>query len=260
MANEVLPVALLASVLALAGVLAASPSLSAERRSGYEDMGPAIQAMQRDDAQNPATLWVKEGELMWGTRTGRAQRSCADCHGEAERGMKGVAARYPAFDPALGKPLTLAQRINQCRTQRQRAEALAPESDGMLQLESFVALQSRGMPIVQQDPRLQTHRDRGEALFRQRLGQLNLSCAQCHDERAGLRLGGTPIPQGHPNGYPLYRLEWQAVGSLGRRLRNCMTGVRAAPYAVDAPEMTDLEIFLKWRARGMAMESPAVRP
>ena len=40
----------------------------------------------------------------------------------------------------------------------------------------------------------------------------------------------------HPTGYPLYRLEWQDVGSLQRRLRNCMSGMRAEPFAFGSPE------------------------
>jgi sulfur-oxidizing protein SoxA len=68
------------------------------------------------------------------------------------------------------------------------------------------------------------------------------------------------MPQGHPNGYPLYRLEWQSLGSLQRRLRNCLIGMRAEPYAYGAGEYVDLELFLMWRARGMAVETPAVRP
>jgi sulfur-oxidizing protein SoxA len=100
----------------------------------------------------------------------------------------------------------------------------------------------------------------GAALFAQRMGQLDLSCAQCHDERAGQRLGGSVIPQGHATGYPIYRLEWQGMGSLQRRLRNCMTGVRAEPFAYGAPEMVALELYLAHRARGMVVEAPAVRP
>ena len=89
---------------------------------------------------------------------------------------------------------------------------------------------------------------------------MNLSCAQCHDDNWGKSLAGNLIPQAHPTGYPIYRLEWQSLGSLQRRLRNCMTGVRAEPYALGAPDYVDLELFLMWRARGMTMESPGVRP
>ena len=38
--------------------------------------------------------------------------------------MKGVAARYPAFDKTLGRPVTLDQRINLEREQRQQATPL----------------------------------------------------------------------------------------------------------------------------------------
>lgn len=68
------------------------------------------------------------------------------------------------------------------------------------------------------------------------------------------------IPQAHPTGYPIYRLEWQGMGSLARRIRNCMVGVRAEPYAPGAPEVAELELYLMWRARGMKLETPAVRP
>jgi sulfur-oxidizing protein SoxA len=82
----------------------------------------------------------------------------------------------------------------------------------------------------------------------------------CHDQRAGQRLGGTPIPRGDPVGYPVYRLEWQALGSLQRRLRGCMVGVRAEPFAPDAPEWTALELFLKARGAGAVEHAPGVRP
>ena len=93
-----------------------------------------------------------------------------------------------------------------------------------------------------------------------RQGQLNLACAQCHDERYGRKLAGSPIPQGQATGYPIYRLEWQGLGSLQRRLRNCAIGVRAEPYPLGAPELVELEYYLMWRAPGMKLETPAVRP
>jgi L-cysteine S-thiosulfotransferase len=68
------------------------------------------------------------------------------------------------------------------------------------------------------------------------------------------------IPQAHTAGYPLYRLEWHSVGSLQRGLRNCFAGVLAEAYAYGAPEFVDLELYLMWRARGMKVETPAVRP
>jgi L-cysteine S-thiosulfotransferase len=249
-------IALLGLVTALAAHAQFDP-----RRSGFDFMSPAIQAMQRDDSQNPAMLWVADGEALWNRKAGKAERPCASCHGSPETGMRGVAVRYPALDNASMRAIDLGQRINRCRQRHQQAEPFAPESRELLSLESLVALQSRGLPIAPpDDPALDTFRERGRQLYRQRIGQLGLACAQCHDDNAGKRLGSSVIPQGHPTGYPIYRLEWQTVGSLQRRLRNCMTGVRAEPFPYGADELVLLELYLAARASGMAVDAPAVRP
>lgn len=251
-------------VLLLGLACAAGPVLSADmpldgRRSGYQEMSRETQAMQDDDTSNPGMLWVLEGTTLWNAKAGNAGRSCADCHGDPASSMKGVAARYPAFDAARAAPVDLAGRINGCRVERQEAAPFARESRPLLALTTMVARQSRGVPI-ESHARLAPFVDQGRELFNQRQGQLNLSCAQCHDDNWGRKLAGNTIPQGHPTGYPLYRLEWQGIGSLQRRLRNCLTGMRAELYAPDAPELLMIETYLMWRARGMPMESPAVRP
>jgi sulfur-oxidizing protein SoxA len=232
----------------------------AERRSTYEQMSPATKAMQDDDTANPATLWVLDGEALWRAKAGEAGRACADCHGEAQQSMKGVAARYPAWDGARSRLLNLEGRINTCRSEHQRAPAFQLEGKDLLALTAFLARQSRGLPIESSDNRLEPFIAEGRAIFQRRQGQLNLACAQCHDDNRGQKLAGITLPQGHPTGYPLYRLEWQTLGSLQRRLRNCLIGMRAEPYAYGAPEYLALETFLMWRARGMPLESPAVRP
>ena len=238
-----------------------SLAAAAQRMSGTAFMGPSTQAMQRDDSLNPAMLWVQEGEAAWRRSDEGNGKSCASCHGDAASAMRGVAARYPAFDAQAGRPINLGQRINQCRVGRQSAAELPAESDALLSLESYVALQSRGMPAAMpDDARLQPFLAHGQARWQQRMGQLNLSCAQCHDQRWGQRLGSSIIPQAHATGYPIYRLEWQAMGSLQRRVRNCLNGVRAAPYPAGSLELVELELYLAQRARGMEMEAPAVRP
>ena len=224
-------------------------------------MGPDTQAMQKDDLANPGMLSVLEGEALWNTPAGKVQKSCASCHGDAAQSMKGVAARYPAFDDKRQSAVDLAGRIIQCRIEKQEAPAPQREGRELLSLTAFVGKQSRGMPVTPpQDARLNSIREQGAKLYSSRMGQLNFSCAQCHDEHAGGHLGAAPIPQAHPTGYPLYRLEWQALGSLQRRLRNCMSGMRAEPFPAGAPEAIALELFLMDRAAGLSLETPAVRP
>ena len=244
-------VAVLVGVVIGATAVAAEIPLS-ERKSGYDFMGPDTRAMQDDDTTNPGMLWVLDGEALWKRKAGAANKSCADCHGDAGTSMKGVAARYPAFDAGRGRPIDLEQRVNICRADRQQATPLPFEGKELLALTAYIGRQSRGMPIeIGDDERTKPFLEAGRDLFNRRQGQLNLSCAQCHDDNWGQKLAGAPVPQGHATGYPLYRLEWQSLGSLQRRLRNCIVGMRAEPYAFGAPEYVDLELYLMWRARGM---------
>lgn len=250
---------LVALLAACAGLALADDIPADQRLSGFEMMGPETQAMQRDDFANPATLFVKQGEALFGRAPASGKPACSGCH--AEGAMRGVAARYPAQDAASGQVVDLPGRIGLCQSRHQESQPAARESADLLALEAFIARQSRGMPIEPPLSRgLAANVTRGEALYRQRLGQLDLSCAQCHSQNWGRSLGGTKVPQAHPTGYPIFRLEWQGMGSLQRRFRNCLTGVRAEPFPYGAPEWTDLEVYLKQRAAGMTVDAPGLRP
>ena len=252
--------AMLSAILAATFPAVAEVPMS-ERKSGYDFMARESRAMQDDDTANAGMLWVLDGETLWDRHVGAAAKSCADCHGDARTSMKGVAARYPAFNAALGRPVNLEQRINMCRADRQQAKPFPYESKDLLALTAFVGRQSRGVPIaVADDAPTRKAIESGRAAFTRRQGQLNLSCAQCHDDNWSGRLAGSPVTQGQPTGYPIYRLEWQNLGSLQRRLRNCLTGMRTVSPALGAQELVELELYLMWRARGMPMETPGVRP
>jgi L-cysteine S-thiosulfotransferase len=249
------------ALVATAMPAASSDIAPADRRSDYAFMSRDTQAMQDDDDANPAMLWVNDGEALWARKEGSAKRSCMDCHGDAGTRMKGVAARYPIFDATRNRPMDLEERIMRCRIDQQKATPFGYESKELLALTAYIARQSHGLPITTgDDARLKPFIAAGREIFERRQGQLNISCAQCHDDNWGKRLAGNLVPQGHPTGYPLYRLEWQGLGSLQRRLRACMFGIRADPHPFGAPENVALELFLMWRARGMPMDTPAVRP
>lgn len=224
------------------------------RQPGWQFMSPALQTLQRDLTQHPGQLFVAEGQALW-ARPAANGRRCADCHAE----VPAVAARYPVWDAAQGRPLTLAGRIDACRQQHLQQPAEGPDGPALLALQAVITQRSQGHP-VQADARLQPWAERGRQLWRQRFGQLNLACAQCHDRHAGQRLGGAAIPQAHPTGYPSYRLEWQGLGSLERRMRGCLAGVRAEPFAPGADEWLALEAWLMQRADGMPWEGVALRP
>jgi L-cysteine S-thiosulfotransferase len=227
----------------------------AERRSGYEFMARETRAMQDDEATGPAAFSLLDGEALWNRKEGPAGVACASCHAS----MKGVAVRYPKVES--GRVVNLEQQINVCRTARQKAPPWAYESRELLALTAYIARESRGMSIaIERNEATRPFLEAGREAFNRRQGQLNLSCAQCHDDNWGKRLAGSVIPQAHPTGYPIYRLEWQAVGSLQRRLRNCLAGIRAETPPFGAQELVELELFLMSRANGMRLETPAVRP
>ena len=204
-------------------------------------------------------LWVEQGEKLWGEAAGAEGKSCASCHGAAAS-LAGVATRYPAYDAETQRLLNLEGRIQQCRTERQKAPPLTYESQPLLSLTALVAHHSRGLPMrVAVDGPARPFFEAGRTLYQEQQGQLDLSCAQCHDQSWGKRLRAERISQGHANGFPAYRLEWQTIGSLHRRLRACFQGVRAEPFVSGSPELVAIELYLAWRAQGLPIETPAVR-
>jgi L-cysteine S-thiosulfotransferase len=228
--------------------------------SGTTFQSKATQALQADDGANPAMLWVEQGASLWATPAGPQSKSCATCHGDAAQAIKGAATRYPQVDPKTNTLLNLEGRINRCRTEHQSAPAFAYESRDLLSLTAYLALQSRGLPsAVTINGPAAPHFESGRAFFITRQGQLNVSCAQCHDDNVGHKLRGDPISQGHPTGWPGYRLEWQSLGSLHRRLRACSLGVRAEILDYGSPEYLALELYLAWRGQSLPLEAPAVR-
>jgi L-cysteine S-thiosulfotransferase len=260
MTGRVAVVALLLAAALVSSRLQADEIPTAARRSGFSFMTPQTQAIQNDDTSNPGMLWVKDGEALWRSAANPANKSCADCHNDPSS-MRGAATHYPNFDAAERRPVSLEQRINLCRTRHQQASALPYENHDLLALTALVGRQSRGLPIAPRDDKdLAPLVAAGHDLFMKRQGQLNLGCTNCHDDNWDKHLAGSPVTQAHPTGYPEYRLEWQTLGSLERRMRNCMIGTRAQPYDYGSLEMVELELYLQTRAAGMPVETPAVRP
>ncbi len=249
------------ALIAAGSVVAQERVISHDRlQSGAAFMSPELRAQQDDDFANPGMLWVERGAKLWNQAAGGSGKACADCHQDARSSMKGVAARYPLIDKASGKLFNTADRILQCRADRQGAARPAWESEELLSLTAFIAHQSRGVSIgAQLDEATRPHFETGRALFSRRIGQLNLSCAHCHDAQWGRTLFAETISQGHPNAYPVYRLDWQTAGSLERRLRACLSGIKAEMMPYGAPAYRDLELFLAWRAQGLPLETPGVR-
>ena len=245
---------------ALAAVaLAAHAERPHPLQGGVEFQSADVRALQADEFANPGMLWVTRGDALWSRARGNGP-ACSSCHGDAAKSMRGVAASYPKHSPELGRVVNLEERINACVAGRQKAPPLAWESEDLLSLTTFVARQSRGVPIaVSVDGPAQATYERGRSLYFERQGQLHLACNQCHDANWGKTLLAEKVSQGHPADWPAYRLEWQSLGSLQRRLRACYFGVRAELPAFGSPDLVALELYLAKRAEGLAISPPGVR-
>lgn len=227
--------------------------------SGYEFLHEETKALQDDAFANPGMLWVDRGyELYSMAATGN--RSCSSCHGSSGEEFIGIADSYPSLDERTGELVNIENRINLCRSRYLSQSQLPYEHDDLLALTAYVLSKSRGKTIDRKpEKHLIEHWEVGRDYFHTRRGQMNLSCSQCHDENWGKQMRGDTISQGHSNGFPTYRFEWQSLGSLHRRFRDCDLGVRAEPHEAGSLIYTQLELYLQLRANGLAIESPSVR-
>jgi sulfur-oxidizing protein SoxA len=174
--------------------------------------------------------------------------------------MKTAAARHPRHYAGLGV-LDLEGRIKACVVGNQKAPDLPWESQELLSLSAYVARQSKAarVEVAIDAPAMREYFERGKHLYFERQGQLNLACTNCHDANWGKTLLAERISQGHPGDWPAYRIEWQALGSLQRRLRACYFGVRAELPPLGARDLVALEVYLGARAKGLELSPPGVR-
>ena len=250
-------------ILGLAAACAPQPETAAsdpvelsELKSAYAFLTRDTQRLQDDPFENPGYLWVDRGEALF-QASASGSPSCASCH---EAGLKGVANKYPAINAETDKLINLEGRINQCVETHQIKAPLAYESDELLALTTYVANQSRGLTYGRDiTAELEPYYKQGEAYFQTRRGLMNLSCQQCHTQSWGKQLRGDTISQGHGNGFPAYRFEWQSLGSLHRRFRDCDIGVRAEPLPYGDDTYVALELYLAARGNGLENEVPGVR-
>lgn len=231
-----------------------------DKKSGYVYMTAVTRDMQDDDFSNPAFVWVDIGKSAWNKVEGKAGKSCASCHKDAASSMKGVMAKYPVYDKKLKRMVALQAKINMERKEKMGAKPKKWESDYMLGMAAYIGLQSRGMPVnVSISGPAKKYYEEGKKFYFQRRGLLDMACKHCHIDNAEKMARSNVLSHGMPNGFPTFRLKWQKVGSLHRRFAGCNKQVRAKPYKRGSPEYTNLELFLRHRANGLPVETPAVR-
>ena len=229
--------------------------------SGYDFRKAMIRDVQDDDFENPAMLVADYGEELWTKVDGSAGKSLSEVFdGCAEVPLDQVGAVYPRFHKGAGKVMSLEQVINMCRETAMGAKPYKWEKREMLGITAYIRMQSRGSRVnVAVDGQAAKAFKRGEKLYYQRIGQLDMSCAHCHEDNYGNYIRADMLSQGNINGFPTYRMKWNGVGSTHRRFRGCMKNIRAKPLPYGHDDYVALELYVAWRGNGLKVEAPAYR-
>ncbi|MHA7829018.1 MAG: sulfur oxidation c-type cytochrome SoxA [Roseovarius sp.] len=227
--------------------------------SGWHFRSDETQALEMDDFDNPGMIFVDAGRDQWNAVEGSEGNSCATCH-EDPSSMEGVRAVYPKWDEKAGEVQTVAMQINDCRENNMGAEPYGYTSGQMANMEALIALQSRGMPVdVTIDGPAKEMWEKGKEIYYTRYGQLELSCANCHEDNYGNMIRADHLSQGQINGFPTYRLKNARLNTAHGRFKGCIRDTRAHTFDPGSDEFVALELYVASRGNGLSVEGPSVR-
>lgn len=229
--------------------------------SGWRFRQSEMQELQMDDFENPASLLFDDAAEAWSAVDGSEGKSCASCHEDVEDSMAGVRAVYPKFSETKGEVVTLVQQINDCRTERMGAEAWKYDGADMTGAEALISMQSRGMSVnvATDGPAADTWKQ-GEELYYTRFGQLELSCANCHEDNYDNYIRADHLSQGQINGFPAFRIKTGKLTQSHNRFKGCIRDTRAETFSPGSAEFVALELYVASRGNGLSVEAPSVRP
>jgi len=227
--------------------------------SGWLFRADETQVLQMDDFDNPGMIFVDQAQEEWDKVDGTEGKSCASCHDDVES-LAGVRAVYPKWNETAGEVRTLVAQINDCRENQMGAEKWKYTGGKMAAMEALVSLQSRGMPVnVAIDGPAQSMWEAGKELYYTRTGQLELSCANCHEDNYGNMIRADHLSQGQINGFPVYRLKNTKLNTAHARFKGCVRDTRAETYKPGSDEFIALELYVASRGNGLSVEAPSVR-
>jgi len=225
--------------------------------SGWRFRSPETQALEVDDFDNPAFVFVEQAEDLWEQVDGSAEKSCASCHESVEE-FAGLRAQLPRVEN--GELVTLEDLINRSRVEHMGAEPWKWSGGQMTAMTALIGVQSRGMPVeVAIDGDAAPFWEKGKDLYYTRVGQLDMACSNCHEDNYGVMIRADHLSQGQVNGFPTYRLKNAKLNSIHGRFKGCMKNIRATPFKEGGEEFKALELYIASRGQGLSVETPSVR-
>jgi sulfur-oxidizing protein SoxA len=149
--------------------------------SGWVFRSDETQEMQSDDFINPAMIYVDQAMEDFNTVMGSEGNSCASCHTPEDFEM--VRATYPRWDEDTSAVQTVEMQVIECQTDRMgMEEPFGYNSQEMRNMTALIASVGRGQVVnVAIDGPAQSTWEQGKEIYYTRFGQLELSCANCHE-------------------------------------------------------------------------------
>jgi sulfur-oxidizing protein SoxA len=207
----------------------------------------------------PYELNIDNGKKAFNTpfKNGKTYASCFRNDGI------GIKQDYPYYDAATGKVVTLEGAINDCRV-KNGEEPLKWNKGTIADISAYMAYTSRGNKVnvvVPNEEGAMGAYQRGKNHFYGKRGQLNMSCADCHQWNAGNRIRADLLSPalGHTTHFPVYRSKWGGLGTIHRRYGGCNKQVRAKPFDSQSDEYRALELFHTYMSNGLVMNGPGAR-
>jgi len=228
-----------------------------EVSSGWVYRSKETQALQLDDFDNPAFVFVDQAVDQWEKVSGTEGKSCSSCHEDVAE-FAGLRTTLPRVED--GQLVTMENLVNECVTDRMGDEKWKYSGGKMTAMTALIGLQSRGMPVnVNIEGEAAAFWETGKELYYTRVGQLDMSCSNCHEDNYGTMIRADHLSQGQINGFPTYRLKNAKLNSAHGRFKGCMKNIRAEPFKEGGPEFKALELYLASRGQGLSVETPSVR-
>lgn len=225
--------------------------------SGWRFRSSETQALETDDFDNPAMVFVDQGIDLWDKVEGTENMACSSCHEDVAE-FAGLRAAMPRVEN--GELVAMEDLVNECRTERMGADAWKWSGGQMTAMTALIGLQSRGMAVnVAIDGDAAPFWEQGKELYYTKVGQLQMACSNCHEDNYGVMIRADHLSQGQINGFPTYRLKNAKLNSAHGRFKGCMKNIRATPYKEGGPEFKALELYLASRGQGLSVETPSVR-
>jgi sulfur-oxidizing protein SoxA len=217
----------------------------------------------RDPFVNPAAESIESGGALF-RKAAASGKSCVSCHAAPEKSFKSWAASMPKWDAPMKRMISIEEFIYR-HGAATLGEKWLMQSPQNLDLAVYLRSLANGEAInVKADsPEAKAAFARGEALSNVRIGQLNLSCQNCHSATmgAGHWMRGQYLGEmkGQIAHFPTWRTSRNQLWDIRRRFQWCNVQIRANELPPDAPEYADLEFYLTVLSNGATLEVPGIR-